>query len=164
MPVICITISDLSRFIREIISSQIGLAVILKTPAIKSPLNYCILTHKVKQSHNTPMGKQGGGCIAPTRSRSRHYMGVSGQRHVPAALYPRGNDPRYPLYRRLGELQSWSGYRGLRKKLLPLPGIDPRLPGRPVLSQTLYWLSHPVSCFTQVPIIFNKAQGNEFKF
>jgi hypothetical protein len=24
-------------------------------------------------------------------------MGVSGQRHAPAALYPRGKDPRYPL-------------------------------------------------------------------
>jgi hypothetical protein len=30
--------------------------------------------------------------------------GVSGQRHAPAALYPRGKDPRYPLYRRLGDL------------------------------------------------------------
>jgi hypothetical protein len=29
-------------------------------------------------------------------------MGVSGQRHSPAALYPRGKDPRYPLDRRLG--------------------------------------------------------------
>jgi len=37
--------------------------------------------------------------------------GVSGQRHVPAALYPRGKDPRYPLYRRLGEPQSRSGSR-----------------------------------------------------
>jgi hypothetical protein len=29
-------------------------------------------------------------------------MGVSGQYHAPAALYPREKDPRYPLYRRLG--------------------------------------------------------------
>jgi hypothetical protein len=29
-------------------------------------------------------------------------MGVSGQRHAPAALYPRGKDPRYPFDRRLG--------------------------------------------------------------
>jgi hypothetical protein len=29
-------------------------------------------------------------------------MGVSGQRHAPAALYPRGKGPRYPLDRRLG--------------------------------------------------------------
>jgi hypothetical protein len=33
-------------------------------------------------------------------------MGVSGQQHAPAALYPRGKDPRYPLYRRLGGPQS----------------------------------------------------------
>jgi hypothetical protein len=28
-------------------------------------------------------------------------MGVSGQRHAPAALYPRGKDPWYPLDRKL---------------------------------------------------------------
>jgi hypothetical protein len=38
--------------------------------------------------------------------------GVSGQHHAPAALYPRGKDPRYPLYRRLGGPQSRSGHRG----------------------------------------------------
>jgi hypothetical protein len=42
-----------------------------------------------KQSHNLPMEAQGErGCIAPTHSRPRPCMGVSGQRHVPAALYP----------------------------------------------------------------------------
>jgi hypothetical protein len=39
------------------------------------------------------------------------YDGVSGQRHALAALYPRGNDPLYPLDRRLGGPQSWSGQR-----------------------------------------------------
>jgi hypothetical protein len=39
-------------------------------------------------------------------------MGVSGQRHAPAALYSQGKDPRYPLYRRLGGPQSRSGHRG----------------------------------------------------
>jgi hypothetical protein len=29
-------------------------------------------------------------------------MGVNGQHHAPAALYPRGKDPRYPLDRTLG--------------------------------------------------------------
>jgi hypothetical protein len=38
--------------------------------------------------------------------------GVNGQRHAPAALYPRGKNPRYPLDRRLGGPQSWSGHRG----------------------------------------------------
>jgi hypothetical protein len=62
-------------------------------------------------------------------------MGVSGQRHAPAALYPRGKDPRYPL------AGGWVGPRaGLdaeaRGKILCLyRGSNP---GRPVRSQTLY--------------------------
>jgi hypothetical protein len=63
-------------------------------------------------------------------------MGMSGQRHAPAALLPPGKDLRYTLYRRLGGLQS-------RKNLLSLPGIEPRSPGRPARSQTLYCLSYP---------------------
>jgi hypothetical protein len=39
-------------------------------------------------------------------------MGVSGQRHAPAALYPRGKDPRYPFDRRLSGPHSRSGCRG----------------------------------------------------
>jgi hypothetical protein len=40
------------------------------------------------------MGALGGtGGIASTHSRPRHWMGVSGQRHAPTALYPRGKDP-----------------------------------------------------------------------
>jgi hypothetical protein len=31
----------------------------------------------------------GRGSIAPTHSRPRNEMGVSGQRHVPTVLYPR---------------------------------------------------------------------------
>jgi hypothetical protein len=67
-------------------------------------------------------------------------MGVSGQRHAPAAFYPWRKDPRYPLYRRLGGPQSRSGHRGWRKNPLPLPGIEPPSPGRPARSQTLYCL------------------------
>jgi hypothetical protein len=37
--------------------------------------------------------------------------GVIGHSLVPAALYPRGKDPRFPLYRRLGWPQSRSGHR-----------------------------------------------------
>jgi hypothetical protein len=56
----------------------------------------------------------------------------------PAALYPQGKDPRYTLYR------SWLGpsaglYTEARGKILsPLLGIEPRSPGRPSRSQTLY--------------------------
>jgi hypothetical protein len=72
-------------------------------------------------------------------------MGVSGQHHAPAALYPRGKGSRYPLYRRLGGPQSRSGHRGYRKNPLSLPGIEPRSPGCPARSQTLYCLSYPGS-------------------
>jgi hypothetical protein len=72
--------------------------------------------------------------------------GVSGQRHAPAALYPRGKVPRYALYRRLGGPQSRSEHRGYRKNSLPLLGIEPGSPGRPVRSQTLHWLSYAGSC------------------
>jgi hypothetical protein len=52
-------------------------------------------------------------------------MGVSGgQRHAPAALYP-----RYPLYRRLGGPKGSLNTRVTGKILLLLPGIEPRLPG-----------------------------------
>jgi hypothetical protein len=70
-------------------------------------------------------------------------MGLNSQRQTPAALYPQGKDPRYPLHRRLGGPQSRSGHRGYRKNPLPLPGIEPRSPGCPARSQTLYWLSYP---------------------
>jgi hypothetical protein len=43
-------------------------------------------------------------------------MGVSGQRDVPAALYPRGKDPRYPLDRRLGGPSEPVWTQGLEEK------------------------------------------------
>jgi hypothetical protein len=96
---------------------------------------------EVKQSRYSPW----------RRMRERRYSsysfttsaldGVSGQRHAPAALYPRGKDPRYPLDRKLGGPQSRSWHGGYRKNPLPLPGIEPLLSGRPARSQTLYCLS-----------------------
>jgi hypothetical protein len=66
-------------------------------------------------------------------------MGVSGQRHAPAALYPRGKDPGTPC------TGVWVGPRvGLdaeaRREIVCLcRGSNP---GRPARSQTLYCLSH----------------------
>jgi hypothetical protein len=84
----------------------------------------------------------GRGGIAPTHSWPRHQMGVSGQRHAPAALCPGERTPDTPW------TGGWVGPRaGLDtevggKNPLPLSGIEPRSPGRPVRSQTLYWLSY----------------------
>jgi hypothetical protein len=83
------------------------------------------------------------GSIAPTHSRPLHYIGLSGQRHASAALYP---GERIPGTHCTG---GWVGPRaGLdteaREKILsPLPGIEPRSPGRTARSQTLYCLSYP---------------------
>jgi hypothetical protein len=52
------------------------------------------------------LGGRGG--IAPTHSRLRHYVKVSGQRHAPAALYP---GERTPCSRCTG------GWVGLRANL-----------------------------------------------
>jgi hypothetical protein len=64
-------------------------------------------------------------------------------------LYFLWNSPRYPLYRRLGGPQSWSGRYVEEKNLLPLAGIQPRLLGCPVRSLVpipteLSWLRLPI--------------------
>jgi hypothetical protein len=94
---------------------------------------------KVKQTHNTPWRRRKRRGIAPTHSWLRHYMGVSGQRHSPAKLYPRGKDPG--THWTEGWVGSGAGMdTGARGDiLLHLPGIEPRSPGRPVCSQTLHW-------------------------
>jgi hypothetical protein len=62
-------------------------------------------------------------------------MGVSGQHHAPAVLYPRGKEPRYHC------TGGWVGPRAsldieARRKILCLcRGLNPC---RPVHSQTLY--------------------------
>jgi hypothetical protein len=51
-------------------------------------------------------------------------MEVSCQLHAPA-IFPRGKSPWYPLNRRLGGLQSWSGRVGEEKNSQPLPRLEP---------------------------------------
>jgi hypothetical protein len=64
-------------------------------------------------------------------------MGVSGQPHAQAALYPRGKNPHTHW------IGGWVGPRaGLdtdaRGNSLPLPEIEPRSSCRPVRIQDLY--------------------------
>jgi hypothetical protein len=72
-------------------------------------------------------------------------MGVSGQHHAPGRALPPGKGPPVPIVQEASGPQSRSGHRDYRKNSLPLPGIEPRSPGRPARSQTLYWLSYPGS-------------------
>jgi hypothetical protein len=70
-------------------------------------------------------------------------MGPSRQRHAPAALCPGDRTPGTHC------TGGWVGPRAdvdtevTGKNPLPLPGIEPRPPGRPARSQTLYRLSYP---------------------
>jgi hypothetical protein len=65
-----------------------------------------------KSSPTTPMEAQGERRYSSYSFTTSALDGVSGQRQVLAALYPRGKDPRYPLGRRMGGPQSRSGHRG----------------------------------------------------
>jgi hypothetical protein len=71
--------------------------------------------------------------------RPRHWKGVRGQRHTPAAFYPRET----PATHCTG---GWVGPRvGLDRcgKSRPPPGFFFRSPDRPARSQSLYRLSYP---------------------
>jgi hypothetical protein len=59
---------------------------------------------------------------------------------------PLGKGPRVPTGQEAGwALEPVWTQRLKEESSLPLLGIKPRLPGRPVHSQTLYWLSYPGS-------------------
>jgi hypothetical protein len=59
------------------------------------------------------------------------------------ALLP-GKEPPVPFVQEAGWApEPVSDIEATGKILSPLPGIEPRSPGRPARSQTLYWLSHP---------------------
>jgi hypothetical protein len=73
------------------------------------------------------------------RSWSRHFMGVSGQLHIYAAL-PLQKGPKYPLVRRMDRPQSWCGRWKERKNILLLSGMEPQLLNRAARIPALYRL------------------------
>jgi hypothetical protein len=64
-------------------------------------------------------------------------MGVSGQRHAPAALYQQERIPSTNWIGSWVSLRTGLETQGTGKILSPLPGIEPRSPGHPARSQTL---------------------------
>jgi hypothetical protein len=60
------------------------------------------------------------GDIAPNQFLTLVLDGVSGKRHAPAAFYPWGNDPRFPI----GQKAWWASEPPERR---PLPWIEPFL-------------------------------------
>jgi hypothetical protein len=71
---------------------------------------------------------------------------------TPRPLYLLGKNPQYPLGRKLGGSQSWSGRSGERK-FLTLTGLEIRPFGRPARSQSLYRLRYPGSLYVIVYIV-----------
>jgi hypothetical protein len=63
----------------------------------------------LKLSHYKPWRRLGERRYRSYSFSTSALYGVSSQHHAPDALYPRGRDPRYPLYRRLGGPQDRSG-------------------------------------------------------
>jgi hypothetical protein len=63
-------------------------------------------------------------------------MGVSVQRHALAALLPSGKGPPVPIVQEAGWAPEPVWTQRIEEKPLPLPGIEPRSPGRPARSQT----------------------------
>jgi hypothetical protein len=91
-------------------------------------------------------------------------MGVSGQCHAPAALYPAGKDPG--THWTGGWVDLWTDAEARGEILCLFHGSNP---GRPVCSQTLCWLSYP-SCWRKhkfcrklwkhVPPLLSRERGN----
>jgi hypothetical protein len=78
----------------------------------ETPSNCTKLKLKLKLSHCTPPRRLGERLHSSYSLSTSAPDEVSGQRHFPAAIEPRGKDHRNPLYRRLGGPQSRSGHRG----------------------------------------------------
>jgi hypothetical protein len=68
-------------------------------------------------------------------------MGVSGQRHAPAALLPPGKGPPIPIVQEAGWAPEPVWTQRIEEKSFAPPGIEPRSLSRPARSQTLYCLS-----------------------
>jgi hypothetical protein len=77
-------------------------------------------------------------------------MGVSGQRHAPAALYPRGKDSRYPFDRKLVGPRAGLDAGARRNILCPCQESNS---ARPARSQTLYCLSYRGSTKTIIQVL-----------
>jgi hypothetical protein len=65
---------------------------------------------------------------------------------------PPGNESWYPLDRRQGGPQSWSGHGVEENNSQPPTGIEPRSIDRPTRSQSLHRLSYPDSSYALVHI------------
>jgi hypothetical protein len=126
-----------------------------------SHLISCPLVEKKAVPQHTYEGAGGERMYSSYSFTTSALDGVSGQRHAPAAFYPRGKDPRYLLDRRLSGPQSRSGHRGYRKNPFASVGdrtsiVQSSSPTDTILTELpgslRYWTHRIVQCivFTDV--------------
>jgi hypothetical protein len=95
-------------------------------------------TEKAKQSRHTPWWRLGGEEYSSYSFFTSALDGDEWSASRPGRALASGKGPSVPIVEEAGWApeQVWTHVRG--KILSPLPGIEPRSPGRPVRSQTLY--------------------------
>jgi hypothetical protein len=81
-------------------------------------------------------------CILNLSTRWRSVVSF-----MPWPLYPQGKSPWYPLYRRLGGPQNWSGHFGEEKNSQPLLRLKP-LVIQPIAHHYITELSWLLECIT----------------
>jgi hypothetical protein len=122
------------------------------------------------KTYSSPATRHGGTLVQ--RSYSSYSFSTSAidggewSASRPGRALPPGKGPPVPIVQEAGWPQSRSGHRGYRKSPLPPPGIEPRSPGRPARSQTLYWLSYPDNrqIHYNLPITEHEAPAVYFRF
>jgi hypothetical protein len=100
---------------------------------------------KVKQSHNTPKEAEVGGRYSSYSFKTLALDGGEWSASCPGRALPPGKGSRYHWTEGCVGPRTSLDTEVRGKILLPLLGIEPRSPGHPVRSQTLYWLSYPGS-------------------
>jgi hypothetical protein len=104
---------------------------------------------KSKSKQSSPTTRHGG-AWGKMRYSSYSFMtsaldGGEWSRSRPGRALPPGKGPPVPIVQEAGWAPEPVWTQRLEENPLPLPGIEPRSPGRPALSQTLYCLSYPCS-------------------
>jgi hypothetical protein len=76
---------------------------------------------------------------------------------TPGRALPLGKGPPIPIGQEAGWAPEPVWTPTLEENPLALPGIEPRSHGRPVRSQTPYWLSYPGSIWHTVGLLFGRV-------
>jgi hypothetical protein len=134
------------------ISEHVARMVEILSLLLREAENKSLWRHKCKQEHNimqscptnTPKVAQRGEEVSSYLFLTSALNGNERlASHLGSALPPRKGPP-VPTGQKAGWASEPVWTQKLEEKFLsPLPGIEPRSPGHPVRSQTLYWLSYP---------------------